>query len=71
MPEVDFLTPIHRATARDYIQRVVSHDKAHCAEVAGQWGFDYWDGERQYGYGGYRYDGRWRPVAQAMADTTA
>ncbi|HEV3491268.1 MAG TPA: class I SAM-dependent methyltransferase, partial [Reyranella sp.] len=23
--------------------------------------------ERQYGYGGYKYDGRWLPIAQAMA----
>jgi protein-L-isoaspartate(D-aspartate) O-methyltransferase len=42
-------------------------DKAECAEIAKQWGFDYWDGERKYGYGGYNYDGRWRPVAEAMA----
>lgn len=25
---------------------------------------DYWDGDRKYGYGGYYYDGRWRPVAK-------
>jgi ubiquinone/menaquinone biosynthesis C-methylase UbiE len=25
---------------------------------------EYWDGERKYGYGGYRYDGRWRSVAR-------
>ena len=30
--------------------------------MAIQYGRDYWDGERQYGYGGYSYDGRWRPV---------
>ena len=28
--------------------------------------FEYWDGERQYGYGGYHYDGRWLPVAQKL-----
>jgi ubiquinone/menaquinone biosynthesis C-methylase UbiE len=28
---------------------------------------DYWDGDRRYGYGGYRYiPGRWRPVAEAL-----
>jgi hypothetical protein len=27
-------------------------------------GFDYYDGERKYGFGGYFYDGRWRKVAQ-------
>src|SRR5262249_2253446 len=30
---------------------------------------DYWDGDRRYGYGGYRYiEGRWKPVAQALID---
>lgn len=67
MAYVDFLSSIHRRTSRDYRQRVVEYDKARCAEVAVRFGEEYWDGERQYGYGGYRYDGRWRPVAEAMA----
>jgi protein-L-isoaspartate(D-aspartate) O-methyltransferase len=65
--EIDFIRALHRRTGRDYVQRVVEHDKAACAEVARRWGFDYWDGDRKYGYGGYRYDGRWRAVAEAMA----
>ena len=56
----------HSTTKRDYRQRVLDHDKAHCAEVAIQFGKDYWDGEREYGYGGYRYDGRWRTVAEDL-----
>ena len=67
MAEIDFLSPLHRATARDYVGRVTEADKAECAEVALKWGRDYWDGERRFGYGGYRYDGRWRPVAEKMA----
>jgi SAM-dependent methyltransferase len=67
MEQLDFLTSVHTSTKRDYVQRVVEHDKAACAEVAGQWGYDYWDGDRQYGFGGYSYDGRWLPVAQEMA----
>ena len=67
MPELDFLTHLHTNTARDYVQRVVEHDKAHCAEVAKLWGQDYWDGDRKYGFGGYTYDGRWRPVAEKIA----
>lgn len=31
--------------------------------TARQYGADYFDGDRKYGYGGYHYDGRWRPVA--------
>ena len=26
------------------------------------------DGPREYGYGGYRYDGRWKPVAKDIID---
>lgn len=63
----DFIMKLHTATKRNYVARVVEHDKAACAEVAIQYGQDYWDGDRQYGYGGYRYDGRWRPVAQEIA----
>jgi len=67
MAYVDFIMKLHKSSKRDYVERVVSFDKAECAEVAIQYGKDYWDGERQYGYGGYKYDGRWRPVAEAMA----
>ena len=67
MAYVDFIMKLHKSSKRDYVERVVSYDKAECAEVAIQYGKDYWDGERQYGYGGYKYDGRWRPVAEAMA----
>lgn len=67
MPEIDFAGVLHRRAQRDYVGRVVEHDKADCAAVAKQWGADYWDGDRRYGYGGYRYDGRWAPVAAAIA----
>jgi len=64
---IDFISTNHNSTSRDYIARVTEHDKAECAAIAKQFAFDYWDGERQYGYGGYRYDGRWRSVADQMA----
>ncbi|MBF0180424.1 MAG: class I SAM-dependent methyltransferase [Magnetococcales bacterium] len=67
MALVEFFNVMHTRTRRDYVQRVTAHDKAECAAKAKQWGFDYWDGERQYGYGGYRYDGRWLPLAEKMA----
>ena len=65
---IDFTQTLHTSTKRDYVARVVEFDKATCAEIASRFGEEYWDGERQYGYGGYRYDGRWRPIAQRMAD---
>ncbi|OGS36226.1 MAG: SAM-dependent methyltransferase [Elusimicrobia bacterium RIFOXYD12_FULL_66_9] len=67
MARVDFITQVHTSTKRDYLGRVNADDKAACAEVALEWGKDYWDGDRKHGYGGYRYDGRWKPVAEAMA----
>lgn len=68
MPQVDFISRIHRATKRDYVKRVTDHDKAACAEIALRWGRDYWDGAREHGYGGFHYDGRWRSVAEEMAE---
>ncbi len=32
--------------------------------ISKQFGAMYFDGPRDYGYGGYRYDGRWLPVAK-------
>lgn len=68
MSNVDFISVLHTSTKRDYIKRVTDFDKAACAEIAIKWGQEYWDGPRQYGYGGMKYDGRWRKVAQAMVD---
>jgi protein-L-isoaspartate(D-aspartate) O-methyltransferase len=67
MAEIDFVSAIHKKTKRDYLARVNEFPKAAAATVARQWGKDYWDGDRKFGYGGMRYDGRWRVVAEAMA----
>jgi len=44
-------------------------DKVHCMNVARRYERDFWDGDRRYGYGGYRYDGRWEQVARKLIDT--
>jgi ubiquinone/menaquinone biosynthesis C-methylase UbiE len=67
MARIDFLQDMHSKTKRDYVGRVTQYDKTECAVVAKQFGADYWDGPRQFGYGGYRYDGRWRPLAERLA----
>jgi SAM-dependent methyltransferase len=67
MAQIDFLQDMHGKTKRDYVARVTQFDKAECATVAKRFGAEYWDGPRQYGYGGYRYDGRWRPLADRLA----
>ena len=69
MAYIDFLSPLHKATKRDYLARVndPEYPKARAAELAKQWGYDYWDGDRRINYGGYRFmPGRWAPVAQNM-----
>lgn len=66
MAYVDFVNLVHKKSTRNYLERVTAHDKAAVAAIATQFGQEYWDGERHLGYGGYRYDGRWRAVAEAM-----
>ena len=36
--------------------------------TARQFGRDYFDGDRKFGYGGFRYDGRWRPIVRRIRD---
>jgi protein-L-isoaspartate(D-aspartate) O-methyltransferase len=66
MAYIDFISPLHKRTSRDYLARVNEFPKAEAAKLARQFGRDYWDGDRKVGYGGMRYDGRWRVVAENM-----
>ena len=68
MAYVDFISLVHKSTKRDYIARVLERPKAEVAELAKKFDFDYWDGDRTTGYGGYNYDGRWQKVAKAMIE---
>jgi cyclopropane fatty-acyl-phospholipid synthase-like methyltransferase len=43
-------------------------DKNRNREAAGKFGREYFDGDRSEGYGGYKYDGRWVPVAERFVD---
>jgi len=62
---LNIVTPLHKKTKRDYLARMTD-DKVHCMVKAKEYEFDYWDGDRRYGYGGYKYDGRWKPVAERL-----
>jgi len=50
-------------TKRNIQKRAEAKDPKVIA-IAKQYGEMYWDGPREYGYGGYRDDGRWHPVAR-------
>ncbi|MBF0183175.1 MAG: class I SAM-dependent methyltransferase [Magnetococcales bacterium] len=66
---LNLVTPLHVATKRDYHGRM-QDEKVLCMQVAKEYEERYWDGDRRFGYGGYRYmPGRWKPVAQALIDT--
>ncbi|MEG4914787.1 class I SAM-dependent methyltransferase [Microcoleus sp. B7-D4] len=67
MAYIDFLSAVHKKTQRDYLGRVNEFPKAEAAKLAKKFDYDYWDGDRKVGYGGYKYDGRWRAVADAIA----
>ena len=70
MPEIDFMSVLHKSTPRDYLARVndPEYPKAKAAELAKKFGYEYWDGDRRICYGGYRYlEGRWEQVASAIA----
>ncbi len=68
MQQINFIETIHMATERDYVRRVTDNPKAECAKIAKKFDYDFFDGDRKYGYGGYKYDGRWKLVAQKMVD---
>jgi ubiquinone/menaquinone biosynthesis C-methylase UbiE len=60
---LNIITKLHKKTVRDYVSRMMD-DKINCMIKAKEYGYDYWDGDRKYGYGGYKYDGRWKAIAE-------
>ena len=68
MKEINFINKLHNSTKRNYVERMIN-DKVFCMLKAKKYGFDYWDGDRKFGYGGYKYIiDRWKPVAQNLID---
>ena len=65
---IEIVTGLHKKTWRDYFARM-NPDKPACMKVAKEYGYDFWDGERKFGYGGYSYiHDRWRPVAEQFIE---
>ena len=63
--ELYIFNKLHKKTSRKYIDRMVDN-KIKCMTKSKEYGFDYWDGDRRFGYGGYKYDGRWKEIAQDL-----
>ena len=60
----DFIQVVHTSTKRNYLERM-NNNKSKCMKIAREFGKDFWDGERKYGYGGYKYiKDYWKLVAK-------
>ena len=66
MAEINLLDRLP-ATTRDPKARAAAKTPDDRA-VAKRYDRDFFDGERRHGYGGYRYDGRWLPVARRFVE---
>jgi len=60
---LEVITPLHTRAKRNYLERM-QNEKVVCSQTARKYAQDYWDGDRRFGYGGYKYDGRWSVVAE-------
>lgn len=66
MPEVNLLRAL--PVSKRNVERRKGAKNPDVVAVAKQFGEMYFDGPREYGYGGYRYDGRWLPVARDIIE---
>jgi len=65
----NFIGDLHKSTKRNYLERMIN-DKAECMKVAREFDHSFWDGDRKFGYGGYKYiEDRWMPLAEQLINT--
>ena len=64
MAEINLLSSLPKPK-RIINERKEAKTKEHII-ISRKYGKEYFDGSREYGYGGYKYDGRWIPVAKDM-----
>lgn len=64
--ELNYLKHNHNSTKRNYLERM-NNSKVDCMIEAKKYGKNYWDGNRKFGYGGYKYiPGRWDKIAKKI-----
>jgi ubiquinone/menaquinone biosynthesis C-methylase UbiE len=66
MPQVNLLRSLPRIKRN--VQARGGAKSPEVIAVSREYGQMYFDGPREYGYGGYRYDGRWVPVARDIVE---
>jgi ubiquinone/menaquinone biosynthesis C-methylase UbiE len=62
MAEINLLARYPKSK-RNVLARASNKTEEHI-RISRQYGREYFDGDRGYGYGGYSYDGRWKPIAE-------
>ena len=62
MAEINLLRSLPKGK-RNVKSRETAKTEEHI-RISREYGEMYFDGSREYGYGGYSYDGRWQPVAK-------
>jgi len=66
MAEINLLKSLpkgKRSVSARKSQKTLNHIK-----ISRKYGKEYFDGKREYGYGGYYYDGRWKSVAKDIVN---
>ena len=64
--ELNFLSSNHISTKRNYLERM-NNSKINCMKESKKYDQKYWDGNRKFGYGGYKYiPNRWTNVAKKI-----
>tara|TARA_A100001011_G_scaffold321241_1_gene342152 strand:+ start:617 stop:1279 length:663 start_codon:yes stop_codon:yes gene_type:complete len=68
MKEVSFFLNTHNSSKREY-EKYMNSEKPECMTKAKLYDRDFFDGDRKYGYGGYKYiPGRWNDVIDQIIE---
>lgn len=68
MPLIN-LGDAYNTKKESYIYQARIADRANLADVSKKYGYEYWDGDRKYGYGGYHYiEGYWTETAEKIIE---
>lgn len=63
---INLITTNHESTNRNYLERMINQ-KVKCMKEAKKYSYNYWDGSRKFGYGGYKYiPNRWTKIARKI-----
>lgn len=64
--KINLVQKKHKSVKRNYLNRMLSN-KVKCMDVSKKYNKHYWDGNRKYGYGGYKYiTGYLEPLAKKI-----